>query len=48
MTLGRKIALIGFYVPVGKFHKTEFRTQIVKILRKMGRICTDILNAFEG
>ena len=38
----------GFYVPMDKFRKPEFRAQIAEILRKMGRVCTDILNAFEG
>jgi hypothetical protein len=37
----------GFYVSMDKFRKPEFRSQLAEILRKMGGVCTDILNAFE-
>jgi AraC-like DNA-binding protein len=36
-----------FFPPADKFRTHEFRARIAEILRKMGGICVDILNAFE-
>jgi hypothetical protein len=39
----------GFEPPLDKFKTHEFRMQIAGILRKMGDVCDEILDAFgEG
>ncbi len=38
----------GFFPPMDKFRTHEFRAQIAEILRKMGGVCDEILDVFEG
>ncbi|MCL2701089.1 MAG: hypothetical protein FWE88_05285 [Phycisphaerae bacterium] len=37
----------GFYPPMDKFRTHEFRAQIAEVLRRMGGICDEIVQAFE-
>ncbi|MHB0857471.1 MAG: hypothetical protein ACYC5M_07845 [Anaerolineae bacterium] len=37
-----------FYPPMEKFRTRAFRAQIAEILRKMGGVCDEILQAYEG
>ena len=37
----------GFFPPMDKFRKYEFRVQIADILRKMGGVCDDIVGLFS-